>query len=368
MNEKHSIFVIFLLLFITFYIENKISQHYLPSTRLTKTTTFIVGGERIASCSIFSISIDDKAYYGNSEDYSVQESFIWFDTDGLGSMFVGFDLEKYGGIIHFGGLNSAGLALDMNGLPKAPLNPRPDLLSIGNPVKSVLLECSTVAEAIQWCQTHNFGDSFNNQIHLADATGAAVVVSAGPDQELAFTRKGNNDYLISTNFNLANPENGYNQSRCHRYDVLITLLNRISDSGYENLTIHACQQVLPYVRAENTQYTTYYNLKTQEIYLHYKGLINSVYEFNLTEELSKGYQVVSIPDLFSSIEENTTTTITSTTATTSNTATASNTTGSNNHQYQNFYIGYLFGGVAIGMIIVTIVYIIRKQKIRGISS
>jgi hypothetical protein len=318
----------------------------------------------LPSCSIFSIAIDDKVYYGNSEDYTPGESFIWFDPDGLGSMFVGFDMEEYGGIIAHGGLNSAGLALDMNGLPSAPLNPKPDLQSIGNLVDSILFECATVAEAIQWCQNHNFGDSFNNQIHLADATGAAVVVSVGPNQELAFTRKGGNDYLISTNFNLANPENGYNYSRCYRFDVLTTLLNRISDSGYENLTIPACQLVLPNVRHRDTAYTTYYNLKTQEIFLHYKGWTSSEYKYNLTEELTRGYQVISIPDLFSSIEENTTTTTTTPTAATSNTTSDGNTTGSNIQQYQNT-IGYLFGSVAIAMIVVSIVYMLKKRKIAG---
>lgn len=370
MTWKRSRFELLFILFVihSFCFGNQIKSQYVFTQRFVETNHSTIGDEKIASCSIFSIAIDDKAYYGNSEDYTPGESFIWFDPDGLGSMFVGFDMEAYGGIIEHGGLNSAGLALDMNGLPSAPLNPKPDLPPIDNLVKSILFECSTVGDAIRWCQNHNFGDSFNNQIHLADATGAAIVVSVGPNKELAFTRKGNNDYLISTNFNLANPQNGHNQSQCYRYNVLTTLLNKISESGYENLTISSCQQVLPYVKQKATAYTTYYNLTTQEIYLHYKGWTDSVFEFNLTEELSKGYQVVSILDLYSSIEENTTTVITEPTAVTSNTTTDNHTTESNSHQYQSFNIGYLFGGVAIGMIILTIVYIIRKQKIRDISS
>jgi hypothetical protein len=49
----------------------------------------------------------------------------------------------------------------------------------------------------------------HDQLHFADATGGAVVISAGPDGEVAFSRKSAGDgFLVSTNFNLANPGNG----------------------------------------------------------------------------------------------------------------------------------------------------------------
>lgn len=67
------------------------------------------------------------------------------------------------------------------------------------------------------------------QVHLADATGDAVVISAGKDGELAFTRKQKGDkYLISTNFNVANPENCYNYP-CWRYDIGAEMMDEIDD-------------------------------------------------------------------------------------------------------------------------------------------
>ena len=73
------------------------------------------------------------------------------------------------------------------------------------------------------------------QIHLADASGDAVVISAGPDGEVAYTRKlPGNGYLVSTNFNLANPGNG---TKSWRYDKATALLAELLKS--EDVTTYA---------------------------------------------------------------------------------------------------------------------------------
>jgi hypothetical protein len=58
----------------------------------------------------------------------------------------------------------------------------------------------------------------HDQMHFADTTGDAVIISAGTDGEMVFTRKASGDaFLVSTNFNVANPSNGYGYP-CWRYD------------------------------------------------------------------------------------------------------------------------------------------------------
>jgi hypothetical protein len=73
----------------------------------------------------------------------------------------------------------------------------------------ILQECATVEDVITWVQEHRWHTMMHDQLHFVDATGDAVVISAGPDGEVAFTRKPAGDgFLVSTNFNLANPSNG----------------------------------------------------------------------------------------------------------------------------------------------------------------
>jgi len=71
-------------------------------------------------------------------------------------------------------------------------------------------------------------DSYmHDQLHFADATGDAVIISAGKDGEMVFTRKPKGDgFLVSTNFNVANPSNCFDYP-CWRYDKASDLLKQL---------------------------------------------------------------------------------------------------------------------------------------------
>jgi hypothetical protein len=67
----------------------------------------------------------------------------------------------------------------------------------------------------------------HDQLHFADATGDAVIISAGKDGEMVFTRKAPGDgFLVSTNFNVANPSNSYGYP-CWRYDKARELMGQL---------------------------------------------------------------------------------------------------------------------------------------------
>ncbi len=93
--------------------------------------------------------------------------------------------------------------------------------------------CATVEEAITVAKSCNWGGTLTYQINIADATGNAVVISAGPDGELAFTRKAEGiNYLLSTNFNLANTDNSFEDSYpCWRYIRADQKLNEIKNES-----------------------------------------------------------------------------------------------------------------------------------------
>ena len=94
----------------------------------------------------------------------------------------------------------------------------------------MLRKAATVKEAIKIAgryQRRNWdrGSSYlSYQVFLADSTGDAIVISAGKDGEMAFTRrKPGEGYLVSTNFNRANPENAWSYP-CKRYDKAVEML------------------------------------------------------------------------------------------------------------------------------------------------
>jgi len=253
------------------------------------------------SCTIFAASFGDTALYGNNEDYNNPNTYYWVRPAGentYGGVYLGFD-----NFSPQGGINEKGLAFDYNALPEALLNPKPDLPNKGAIMRKIQETCATVEEAITLAKKHNWGRSLKWQVLLADATGDAVVFSAGPDGELAFTRKSGGDgYLVSTNFNRANPKNTYKGSYpCWRYDKAVEMLEKIEDE--EDLTVDYFRSILDAAHVEtavgNTLYSNVFDLKKGIIYLYYWHQFEEVAVLNVAEEIDRKPQLTRIRELFS---------------------------------------------------------------------
>jgi len=235
--------------------------------------------------------------FGNNEDYSLPGTYVWLmppqmlelpsETISIyGAIFFGFDgndqsVDGY----PQGGMNDQGLCCDGNGLPEAPINPYPERETpYAYPFYQILWECSTVIETIEWFETHYLGSSLPGQFHFADATGDAVVISAGTNGELAYTRIGNGTYLVSTNFNLANLENG--EYPCSRYQTACSRLDEIESET--DLTIEGCRDILEAVhQAGITAYSNIFDLVKRDTYIYQRHDFSKVIKLNLEEELDK---------------------------------------------------------------------------------
>lgn len=253
------------------------------------------------SCTIFSASFGNTAFYGNNEDYNNPKTYYWIrpsSEDTYGGVYVGFD-----NFSPQGGINEKGLAFDYNALPEAPLNPHTELPNRGALMRKIQETCATVEEAITLAQKYNWGTSLRWQVLMADTTGDAVVISAGRDGELAFTRKPEGDgYLVSTNFNRANPKNTFQGSYpCWRYNKAVEMLEKIEDE--EDLTVDYFRNILDAAHVEsavgNTLYSNVFDLKNGVIYLYYWHQFEEVATLNVAEEIARKPKPTRIKDLFS---------------------------------------------------------------------
>ena len=250
------------------------------------------------SCTIFTVKQGDKVFYGNNEDYRLWGIYVWFvpsqtirtPTGNLsiyGTIFFGFDNNgdpADGG--PQGGMNDQGLCVDGNGLGSYSINPHYERESqYCHLLAQVLWECATVEDVVGWFLTHQIGESMPYQLHFADATGDAVVVSAGPDLEIAFTRIGFNSCLVSTNINVADPSQDVFD--CWRYSTSMSMLTAIPSAAA--LNAEACRDVLDAVHQDGTYSTKYSNVfdcVTQDIYLWYDRDYINVAMMNLNAELA----------------------------------------------------------------------------------
>jgi hypothetical protein len=200
-----------------------------------------------------------------------------------------------------GGMNDKGLCVDGNALPLLSLNPHPERESpFTYPIEQILMECNTINDVIEWFNSHNLGTQWSNQLHFADASGDAAVVSVGDDGEFTFTRISSSKYLVSTNFNLANSDVG--QYPCQQYDTATNMLEAITSE--QELTVDSVRNVLNAIREEGqygTKYSNIFDPVNREIYLYHNHDFGKVVKLNLDDEVAQvipGTEGVIVGDMF----------------------------------------------------------------------
>lgn len=255
-----------------------------------------------SGCTVFTIAKDGKVFFGGNDDYINPDSYYWVDPG---------DSSRYG-VIWIGkpdnvqqGVNEKGLAYDANGLPRVDVNPHNERIPVSGDysVYPILLmhECATVDEVVRWINTHQWHSYMHDQMQFADATGDAVIISAGQDGEVVFTRKpSGNGFLVSTNFNVANPSNGFGYPD-PRYttasNMLEQLLNRDVPPSLNDVT-----GVLNAAHVENGPSWTLESLAADLVngivYLYYFYQYDKPVILNVKEELSNPREAGPLSKLF----------------------------------------------------------------------
>jgi hypothetical protein len=252
-------------------------------------------------CTVFTISKGDKVLFGGNDDYINPDSYYWVDPG---------DSTKYG-VIWIGtpdnvqqGVNEKGLAYDANGLPRVDVNPHNERTPVTGgysvyPIR-IMHECATVMEVIDWINTHQWHSYMHDQMQFADASGDAVIISAGKDGEVVFTRKTPGDgFIVSTNFNVANPENGFSYP-CWRYDKARELLGQLLE-GQDAITTNDATNVLEAVHMEGASWTIESmaaDLTSGIVYLYFYHQFDKPVVLNVKDELSNPREAGPLSMLF----------------------------------------------------------------------
>ena len=250
-------------------------------------------GSIASGCTVFTVSKGDQVFFGGNDDYINPDSYYWVDPgngDNYGAIWIGprDDVQQ--------GVNEKGLAYDANGLPRVDTNPHPEREPVSGGYSSypihILRECATVEEVISWVNTHQWHSYMHDQMHFADATGEAVIISAGADGEIVFTRKPPGDgFLVSTNFNVANPRNG--SYPCQRYETATVQLEQLMSQD-NDLTVQDAVNVLDAVHLEGIDLSSWTiesmiaDLPHGIVYLYYFYQYDTPVVLNVMEEIASG--------------------------------------------------------------------------------
>jgi len=255
-----------------------------------------------SGCTVITISKGDKVFFGGNDDYINPDSWYWVEQG---------DSSRYG-VIWIGtpdnpqqGINEKGLAYDANGLPRFEVNPHTERTPVRgeyyhNYIMQIMHECSTVEEVIGWANKHQRFPYMHDQMHFADKKGDAVIISAGKDGEMVFTRKTAGDgFLVSSNFNVANPSNGFDYP-CWRYDKANELLGKLIDNE-EPLSNKDITNVMDKVHQEGASWTIetlVADLVNGVMYLYYFYQYEYPVIINIKDELASPREAGPLSKLF----------------------------------------------------------------------
>jgi hypothetical protein len=274
--------------------------HSTPQSRSTNSACETCNEGLTPGCTVVTVSKGDQVFFGGNDDYINPDSYYWVDPGNenrYGAIWIGTPDNVQQGI------NEKGLAYDANGLPRLDTNPHPERQWVSTsytyyPIQ-ILHECATVEEVIEWANTHRWHSYMHDQMHFADASGDAVIISAGADGELAFTRKPPGDsFLVSTNVNAANPSNGYpNDNYAIASKELNQLLNQEGDLTFQDVT-----GVMDAVHTEGgsswTLETLLADLPNGVVYLYYFYQYDKPLVLNIAEEIKNDRPSGPLSQLF----------------------------------------------------------------------
>lgn len=253
-------------------------------------------------CSIITVSKGDSVFFGGNDDFINLDSYYWVEPG---------DSSKYG-VIWIGtpdnpqqGVNEKGLAYDANGLPRFELKPHPERIPVPGDYHIFCMEimhnCATVMEVIDWAKSHQHLPYMHDQMHFADATGDAVIISAGENGEMVFTRKPTGDgFLVSTNFNVANHSNSFGYP-CWRYDKAHELLGPLleTDGPLSHRDVTAIMDAVHLEKGSSwTIETMVADLVHGNVYIYYFFQYDRPVVLNVKNELSNPRGPMPLSKLF----------------------------------------------------------------------
>ena len=271
-----------------------------PSPAPDEPLRTVTGNQRAApgSCTILTVSKGGVVFYGNNEDWINPNTYIWSRSPegGYRGVYYGFD-----DLFPQGGVNEEGLTFDWNALPEMRLNPSRGLPPAPDKFgEHLLASTATVEEAIAYIRGLSWGPVVTGQIHLADGSGDAAVMGAGPDGVWAVTRKEPGDsYLVSTNFPLPAPQvGGY---PCARYDRATAMLDQVV--GGDELAADDIAEILSAVHQEgagvNTVYASAIDLSRGILYLYHWYQFQEPFAITVEAAIDRFAEPTPIRQLFS---------------------------------------------------------------------
>ena len=251
----------------------------------------------VYACTAFMMTVGEKVFVGNNEDYKIKYTRVWFVPSGnerYGRVYFGYDNWS-----PQGGMNDQGLFFDFFATKKLKKGLLKGMIRFQGPmIDTMMAKCATVEDVLDMFSRYNLEWMSKAQMFIVDKSGDSAIIEGE-----AVIRNCDN-YQVVTNFRLSKiPEDqrpcrwpAYGCSRYKKVEKMLLEIDVPTVAKFKDIlkaTHRSSYNVLT-----TTQYSNIYDLTHGLVYLYYLHDFDNEIVFNLSQELKKGRHYYDLPSLF----------------------------------------------------------------------
>ena len=253
------------------------------------------------ACSMYKITVDGKTMVGCNHDAWLTTPKIWFENakqyNAYGTVFTGSRQVSPNRTTPQSGMNTAGLVFSRlsSFYPKQNkrFKDRRKITNEADYLSEVLHRCATVKEVKKYIQQYDHSFFLNDVFIYIDRSGDYLIVE--PYKLI----EGNNPNYVLANFcpsitnnqqarKLERYRNGKDFLKRHKARASIDFSTALSD------TMSVCRSR----NGDGTLITSIFDTKEKVVSIYFYHNFDTLVQFNLTNELSKGDHMLNIAEIF----------------------------------------------------------------------
>ena len=250
------------------------------------------------ACSGYKITIGNRTFFGSNHDAWFTTPQIWFENatiDKYGAVFTGARFDGENGYAPQTGMNEMGLAFERLVAYHPKQENFADRKTISNPtkyLKDILHACKSVEEVQEYISKYDHSYFIEDVFIYVDKSGKYLIV-----EPYKLTIGNEPTYVIANFCPSITPEQ--DAKKLERYRNGVAFIKKGIDTTMEYCTalldtMHVCRKKI----GDGTLLSSIWDLNNGTVNLYFYHDYEKTVQFNLSEELKKGDQIIAIETLF----------------------------------------------------------------------
>jgi hypothetical protein len=272
-----------------------------PYKILLVTLVLVLYQNNLMACSMYKITAAGKTIVGCNHDTWLTTPKIWFEKakrhDGYGTVFTGSRQVSANRTTPQSGMNTAGLVFSRlsSYYPKQSnrFKAKLKITKEADYLSEILHRCATVKEVKKYIQQYDHSFFLNDVFIYIDSLGAYLIVE--PYKLI----EGNNPNYVLANFcpSITNNEQARKLER-YRNGADFLKSHKVSSSLDFSTALADTMAVCRSRNGDGTLITSIFDTKEKVVGIYFYHNFDSLVQFNLTDELSKGDHILNIAEIF----------------------------------------------------------------------